>query len=73
MKSLFLSIIASLAVVFMSGCTTLDSYQTKAAGEIARGIGHYCNETPQSMREGLRADVNEQAAPDSIEITCGNQ
>ena len=64
-------ILLMLVAGFTSGCTIFDSYQTKAAGEIANGIKAYCEETTVSIREGLRDEVNKQAAPNSITITCG--
>ena len=57
--------------VGISGCALFDSYQTKAADDIAKGIATYCAATVASERAALREQVNALAAPSSIEITCG--
>lgn len=58
-------------VMIMTGCAIFDSYQTKGAEQIAAGIAHYCDDTTEDIREGLRAEVNALAAPNTIVITCG--
>jgi hypothetical protein len=58
-------------LVLLTSCAVFDSYQTKAAEDIAKGIATYCAATIQSEREVLREKVNALAAPSSIVITCG--
>ena len=63
-------ILIALALM-TSGCALFDSYQTKAAEDIAKGIATYCAATIESERAVLREKVNSLAAPSSIVITCG--
>ncbi len=71
MKALKSTVLLGIAFVLLTGCATFDAYKSKAAGEIASGIASYCAETTQTVRDEIRAEVNEAAAPNSIIITCG--
>lgn len=64
-------ILMAVIAVILSGCALFDSYQTKAAEDIAKGIATYCAATIESERAILREKVNALAAPNTIVITCG--
>ena len=62
---------ALLIIPFLFGCAQLNELQNRSAEQVARAITEYCANTDEDFRESIRADVNAQAAPHSIEITCG--
>lgn len=65
-------LVGSLLIAgLVPGCAVFDSYTTKAAEDVAKGIATYCAATIESERVLLRDKVNELAAPNSIVITCG--
>ena len=66
----FLPTIIGLAL-FLFGCAQLARFQDKSAEETARVITQYCENTDQTFRDDMREDINEHAAPHSIEVTCG--
>lgn len=65
-------VLALLALMLFAntGCTLLGEVSEHAAKNIGKGVVIYCEETIPDVRETFRRQVNEHAAPHSVDVTC---
>ena len=54
------------SIVFISGCSTIDTIKLTAS----HAVNKYCS-VPEAGRSALRRGLNESLAPHSIKVTCG--
>lgn len=67
-----LSIVLTLIVTSLSGCSLLYNSADRGAKGIGKGVTYYCENTDEYVREQFGVLVNTYAAPNAIVITCAN-
>jgi len=65
------TILALLCILSLAGCAELLKLQGQAAEKTAQGVGYVCSNTDTEFRGKFVDEVNEKAAPNSIQIVCG--
>jgi hypothetical protein len=61
-----------IALLLLSGCAELAKLEQRGAEQTARAIESVCDESDVKSRDEFIAKVNEEAAPNHIEVTCGD-
>lgn len=60
-------------LVFMSGCAQIAKFEKRSDEQVARFIGHLCEETDETYRHERLLGINKLADPDSVSLTCGER